>query len=217
MKTIIDAIEAEKVQLASAEFFRWLATPSEGDREKLSFARGMCAYVMSFRDLLALIEVPETTSPIQQAINAYVAEDAPHYKWYLEDLNKISPEQFSPTELWAPQLLPSRRAIYRMISYALDNPPEYIKLILVAVFEATGAVFLGHTRMLLQRLGMDSELSYFGTTHYEDEVGHSVDFSTLSSAVLSDEERAFARDMVSKAFSEYYGLFESWRLHALRA
>ncbi|WP_219468307.1 hypothetical protein [Nonomuraea rhizosphaerae] len=214
MKAVIEQLHSEKTALAEQEFFRWLREPSPDDVRKLAFARAMCSYVMSFRDLLLLLQDRGSDDPLQQAINAYVDEDAPHYKWYLQDLGKVSAEPFHPVELWDPKLLPSRRTIYRMIGYAMDNPPIPTKLLLVSIFEATGEVFLRHTRDLLLRIGMDEELSYFGSVHYADEVQHTVDLSILTSVELTDAQRVEALRIVTLAFTEYRALFESWRLYA---
>ena len=214
MHRIIDEIEREKEILAQGEFFRWLAEPTATDQQKLAFIPGMFAYVLSFRDLLSLITDPPD-GDLQDAVNAYVAEDAGHFQWYLDDLKKLDLDPVEPADPWDHRLLPSRRAIYRMIAYALDHDDVMLRVALVMIFEATGEVFLRHTRQLVQRLGLDESLGYFGTLHYHDELAHSIQFDQLRPRQLTDEQYAIASEMVRKAFVEYQGLFQSWKDRAL--
>ena len=87
--------------------------------------------------------------------------------------------------IWDKRLLPSRRAIYRMIAFAMDHKEPIYRAVLVTIFEATGKVFFRHTRLLMQRLGLDQQLGYFGTGHYEAEVSHSVKMDELAELVVS--------------------------------
>lgn len=210
IRQVIDAIESEKLVLERQAFFTWLADPSDNDGDKLRFIPGMYAYVMGFRDLLQLIQGPEDGG-LQSSVNAYIGEDASHFEWYLKDLSTAELQIHDPLRQWDQRLLPSRRAIYRMIAYALDHSDPILRIILVMIFEATGEVFLRHTRQLVRRLGLDEKLGYFGTLHYEDEVGHSVHMDALAQNPLTDDQLHTALRMVREAFREYRGLFQSWR------
>lgn len=214
MKRIIEQIREEKEVLARGAFFQWLAAVEPNDRDKLQFIPGMYAYVLAFRDLLNLIEGPEDNR-LQSAVNAYVGEDASHYEWYLQDLAKIGAPPVQPLALYDRRLLPARRAIYRMIGYALEHDAVMLRVILVMIFEATGEVFLRHTRQLVTRLGLDDTLGYFGTRHYEDELAHTIQMDELAQETLSEPHYALAQKMVADAFAEYRGLFQAWKDYAL--
>jgi hypothetical protein len=212
MKIVTARISDRKDALASEPFFQLLATPGQDDDRKLRFMPAMCSYVMSFRDLLRIIDPDDPRTPEEIAIHAYVQEDAPHYKWYLTDLATANYSVPPPEELWGAATLPSRRAIYRMIGYALIlNPTPALKLTLISIFEATGEVFLRHTRMLMERLGMEDTLSYFGTKHYEDELSHSVGFGLMNDICLDERDRSAYLGVVDAAFDEYGALFQTWR------
>src|SRR6266550_3872116 len=104
---------------------------------------------------------------LQSAVNAYVEEDAGHFLWYLEDMATAGFPLLDSLSIWDKRLLPSRRAIYRMIAFAMDHKEPIYRAVLVTIFESTGEVFFRHTRLLMQRLGLDQQLGYFGTGHYE--------------------------------------------------
>jgi hypothetical protein len=153
---------------------------------------------------------------LQSAVNAYADEDAGHYLWYLEDLATAGFPSAEPLSLFDKRLLPSRRAIYRMIAYAMDYPDPIFRATLVTIFEATGEVFFRNTRCLMQRLGLDQQLSYFGTAHYEAEVSHSVKMDELAEIVITPAQHEIASRMVRGAFAEYRGLFACWMEAATR-
>lgn len=209
MQRIIASIEAEKRRLEAEPFFAWLRTEDEHDTEKIAFIPAMYFYIMTFRDLLRLIEGPEDGA-LQSAVNAYVQEDGGHYLWYLSDLTKAGFPAVDPSTLWDVRLFPSRRAIYRMIAYAMDHEEPVLRAALVAIFEATGEVFFRHTMSLVRRLGLEERLSYFGKLHYEDEVNHSVHMDELAEIALTPAQSKLAQDIVRRAFDEYRGLFTAW-------
>jgi len=209
MQRIMDLIEQERRQVERGEFFRWLDAPSQNDAQKLAFIPAMYFYVLSFRDLLNLL-TGEEDGALQTAVNAYVEEDAGHFVWYLDDLAHSGFGAIEPIALWDRRLLPSRRAIYRMISHAMNYEEPIMRAIIVAIFEATGEIFFRHTKALVDRLGLDDELSYFGKKHYEDEVSHSVKMDELAELSLTEGQFVVAREMVRTAFMEYDGLFDSW-------
>ncbi len=84
----------------------------------------------------------------------------------------------------------------------------------MTIFEATGEVFFRNTRRLMQRLGLDQRLSYFGTGHYEAEVSHSVKMDELAEIAITPAQYDIASRMVCDAFAEYRGLFACWMASA---
>jgi hypothetical protein len=213
MKRIMALVEEEQKQLEKGKFFQWLRKKSDDDANKINFIPGMYFYILAFRDLLNLI-TGEEDGALQTAVNAYVEEDAGHYFWYLEDMEKAGFPAVEALSVFDKRLLPARRAIYRMIAYAMDHKDPIYRATLVVIFEATGEVFFRNTRVLMQRLGLDNELSYFGTGHYEAEVSHSVKMDELAEIVITPAQYEIASRMVREAFAEYRGLFECWMLSA---
>jgi hypothetical protein len=213
MQRVMAVVSEEQRRLEEAPFFQWIKTPGD-DQVKLRFIPAMYFYVMAFRDLLCLLG-GEDDGALQTAVNAYVDEDGAHYRWYLDDLALAGFPPMDSLRLFDRRLLPARRAIYRMIGYALDHQDPVLRATLVTIFEATGTVFFRHTIKLMQRLQLDDKLGYFGLPHYEDEVNHSVKMDELGEIVLTQAQYELASDMVRKAFAEYRGLFQSWMRAAL--
>jgi hypothetical protein len=214
MKEIMALIEKEQQTLEHGAFFQWLKRKDEDDPKKLAFIPAMYFYVLAFRDLLNLL-TDEEDGALQSAVNAYVEEDAGHFLWYLEDMATAGFPLLDSLSIWDKRLLPSRRAIYRMIAFAMDHKEPIYRAILVTIFEATGEVFFRHTRLLMQRLGLDQQLGYFGTGHYEAEVSHSVKMDELAELVIAPAQCEIASRMVREAFAEYRGLFQCWMTSAL--
>jgi hypothetical protein len=213
MKRIIALVEQEQHALEQNPLFQWLRQVDEDDPRKINFIPSMYFYILAFRDLLNLITGDEDGA-LQTAVNAYVDEDAGHYLWYIEDMAKAGFPSVETISLFDKRLLPSRRAIYRMIAYAMDHQDPIYRAALVTIFEATGEVFFRNTRRLMQRLGLDQQLSYFGTGHYEAEVSHSVKMDELAEIVITPGQYEIASRMVRDAFAEYRGLFECWMVSA---
>src|SRR5919199_3980342 len=209
MKRIIALVEEEQRILEQGALFQWLRRKDEDDPQKINFIPAMYFYILAFRDLLNLI-TGEEDGALQTAVNAYVDEDAGHYLWYLEDMATAGFPTVETIALFDKRLLPSRRAIYRMIAYAMDHHDPIYRATLVTIFEATGEVFFRNTRRLMQRLGLDQQLSYFGTGHYEAEVSHSVKMDELAEIVITPAQYEIASRMVREAFAEYRGLFDCW-------
>jgi hypothetical protein len=87
------------------------------------------------------------------------------------------------------------------------------RLALILVFEATGVVFIGHTRKAAIALGMDEELQYLGRAHYEEEAAHSVKPEDVAHHELSPELYEQTRQMVEALFVDYRELFDCWYQH----
>ena len=85
------------------------------------------------------------------------------------------------------ETLINRLTIFDLIYYSKITSDPLIKLVLIQIFEATGVVFIGHTRKAAIDMEMDNELQYFGKMHYEEEFGHSVQSKDLRDQILSKD------------------------------
>lgn len=210
MKRIIKIIKAEKKKLAKNDFCQWLEIPDIHDAQKINFLPLMYFYVMSIRDFLRLLDGPDDGG-VQSTINAHIADEAPHYKWYLENLRQVHPEGISAITLWDKRLFPARRAIYRMISYVLEHKEPVLRIVIILILEAVGEVFLNSTTQLVKRLNMDSLLGFIGSQHQQGEIRHPIKAENLLGVALNEEQFRVAENMVIEAFNEYRGLLQSWK------
>lgn len=221
MKTIIDRIAEEKARLATGKLFRWLSDESVPGAQRLNFAPSMLYYLMGFKDVLEALYRPDPQGDLDHAINAYCGEDAEHWRWYLEDLEKLGfhLETWGGSirawcnEVWSPATRPNRQTIFRLVRHATACDDPLYAMSLILVFEATGVVFIGHTRKAAVALGMDDELKYFGRIHYEEEFGHSVQARELLVHELDEGLRPRILVMVTELFADYRQLFDCWYEH----
>src|ERR1700693_4680849 len=90
MRRVFDLLENRTTEFAKAPLFNFLGDTSIDPRQRLSFAPGVAHFVMSFRDLYALVLREEPAKDEYQAIvNSHASEDDNHWRWFLSDLGKI--------------------------------------------------------------------------------------------------------------------------------
>lgn len=221
MQDIISLIEAEKANLLHGPLFNWLSDEKIPGHLRLSFAPSMLYYLMGFKDVLAELRFDNPSTRLERAINAYCGEDAEHWRWYLTDLETLGYDlnTWGATipqwcnEVWSDSSHPNRKTIFRLIHYAKLNRNPLFGMTLILVFEATGVVFIGHTRKAAIAMGMDDDLKYFGRIHFEEEFGHSVQARDLSEHEIPAEIYSLASKAVSELFKDYSALFNCWFEH----
>jgi hypothetical protein len=221
MRRILEQIEQERESLATKPLFAFLSDESVDGATRLSFVPSMLYYLMGFKDVLRLLQRPGSTEKLDRFINAYCGEDADHWRWYLTDLKKLGyplttwGDQLPSfaEEVWSERTQANRDTIFHLVGHAERITDRLAALALISVFEATGVVFIGHTRKAAIALNMDDELQYFGREHYEEEFGHSVQAKHLMEYEMSDETYAYTKDMVTELFNDYDRLFQCWYEH----
>jgi hypothetical protein len=192
--------------------------------DRLSFAPAMLYYLMGFKDVLASLAVANVRNEIDKKINAYCVEDAEHWRWYLDDLGKLgySLDSWGKTipefcnEVWSPTTEINRKTIFALIHYSKLATDPLLKLVLIQVFEATGVVFIGHTRKAAMAMGHDDTLLYFGKTHYEEEFGHSVQSQDIMKFQLENGTFDMAVTAVEELFICFGEMFDCWYSHRER-
>lgn len=221
VQRILDLIKAEQDALESERLFRFLADESVDPASRLSFTPAMLYYLMGFKDVLAALSRRNPETRLDRYINAYCVEDGDHWRWYLTDMEKLGygPGTYGTdlsticNEIWSTRTEVNRTTVFRLVEYARQSQNPLQALIVISVFEATGVVFIGHTRKAAIALGWDEELEYFGRKHYEEEFGHSVQAKDLVNYRLSDEEYESSQQMVKTLFADYRRLFDCWHDH----
>jgi hypothetical protein len=219
---MLDLIDRERKALEDEKLFRWLADDAVDGRVRLSFAPAMFSYLMGFKDVLGVLRRPAAGTKLDRYVNAYCAEDADHWRWYLEDLRTLGfglgslGADFSSfcDTAWGNGTEINRATVFRL-AYSAERARDdaLLALLLITTFEATGIVFIGHTRKAAQAAGLDEELRYFGRTHYDEEFGHSVKAKDLGSHQLSAASREIARQSIPRIFEDYRAMFQCWREH----
>ncbi len=208
MADVVRQVDAEREALSEGALFKWLSDEAVDGHRRLSFLPSMLYYLMGFKDVLATLSCDNPREKLEHHINAYCLEDADHWRWYLTDLDKLGfdltcwGETISDwcNQAWSPETEINRRTIFHLIHFAMSNRHPLYRLALILVFEATGVVFIGHTRKAAIALGMDEELQYLGREHYEEEAAHSVKPDDVAHHALSSELYGEIHDMIEALF-----------------
>jgi hypothetical protein len=221
MKRILRLIEGARESLPANPLFVLLSDEDVDGHDRLSWAPAMLYYLMGFKDVLGALARTRPESDLDRKINAYCIEDAEHWRWYLEDLEKLgfSIESWGAdvpalcNEVWSEALKPNRATIFSLIHYARLATDPLLALTLIQIFEATGVVFIGHTRKAAIAAGMDDTLKYFGRVHYEEEFSHTVQSQDLEDYSLSAESMRTAEAAVRELFVLFDEMFSAWHAH----
>lgn len=186
----------------------------------------MTFFVLGFRDVLSYLKRPRPESVWDHMINIHCEEDANHWMWFIEDLQKIGVSEtawgtdFSKLlyMMWSQEGEKSRDMIYTLIHYVKESRDPFINLALVETLEAAFAVFISALMPQIEKNGWQNELRYFGSRHHEDESNHAMGswvgevnvHSSLEDVVLSDFQASEAARIVKELFSKFHVLFNSW-------
>ena len=224
MREVLERVEQRRDALNGEALFRYLSNESIDPHARLSFAPSMLYYLMGFKDVLAALAVDDPQTKYDRQINAYCVEDSDHWRWYLSDLEKLGyglrswgstiPEFCD--NVWSTETEVNRRTIFALIHYAKLTEDPLVKLVLIQIFEATGVVFIGHTRKAAIAMCADDELYYFGRVHYEEEFGHTVQAHHLADQEMSIQSRALALRAVDELFDLFEEMFDCWYEHRER-
>ena len=218
MKQLLSRIDQMKDRLVKGNLFANLSNESVAPDFRLSFTPSMLYYLMGFKDVLEALAVKKPKTELDKMINAYCMEDAEHWRWYLSDLQKLGYSldswgktipQFCNT-VWSKETKINRATIFTLIKYAYATNDPLVKLILIQIFEATGVLFIGHTRKAAIAMGKDEDLFYFGRVHYEEEFGHTVQSTDLLKYEIAHESKQIALNAIEDLEKCYYQLFEMW-------
>lgn len=214
MKEILALIEEKKKVYAQLPFFEFIKDQSISPRKRLSFAPCAASFIMSFADLnkYALRQEP-TEDKIQQILNQHTYEDDFHWKWFLEDMQKLGFNcslEFneSLSLLWSDRTKHSRLLTYQLYEYITQSEPIE-KLIILEAIEATADIFLSLTRQITNelRLNTNHEYRYFGDCHLNQETSHTAKDTDInefiSNMYLSKENKLKAIELVDKVFTGF--------------
>jgi hypothetical protein len=180
MTRIVQLIEERKREFAALPFFQFIQDDSLDPLQRFAFVPCMAPFAASFRDFnIHTLRQEPTNDPIQKAINRHTYEDETHYKWYLEDLEKMGfNHELKFTDalkfLWGEETLKTRRVCYDLHALYTTYTHPLLRLVIIEAVEETGNVAFGafiHPGAQLQ--GETQHLyRYYGRAHLAAENGH---------------------------------------------
>jgi hypothetical protein len=182
MKSVIERLNEKTREFARAPLFDYLNDRSIEPRKRLSFAPSVAHFVMSFADLYAFVlQAPAKGDVYQELVNAHAREDENHWRWFLDDLEKLGFDErvtFSDALrfLWSDSTVNTRALTYKMcrLGYGASSLE---KLVLVHVIEAAGKVTVEHVAAVGAEYSKQSgkRLVYMGQHHFATESDHTLE------------------------------------------
>jgi hypothetical protein len=192
MKSVFDFIEEQKQEFSQLPFFQFVKDESI-DLNKHVFRQ------------------EPATDEIQRLINIHAHEDANHWLWYLEDLEKLG---FNPSLrysdmlrlMWSKKTEKSRLICNEIAFLYKPLTDSFLKLAIIETIEAAGHVNLSLVSEVSKQLQSITKLNYryFGPSHFAVETGHSIGIenfeNVIASVELSEETRQQAFVLVEQVF-----------------
>lgn len=207
MKTVIPLIRERQNRYREHPFIRFLQDDAISPEERLSYAPFACFFSMTFSEFnRRYIRIAEPTSEHEQALNDHAKEDETHYRWFLEDLERLG---YNPvcrlTEalsfVWSDEGQRARDLSHYLVGVAQQADPE-LKLVILEAIEATGVVWLRATVAASRQHPEAKNLHYFNETHEGRELDFvaSAGHGAISRVELSDATRGRAPAIVDGIF-----------------
>lgn len=180
MKEVLELIEQKRKEYAKLPLMKLLEDESIDPLERLSWAPCFAPFAMTFKDINAHVFRKEPAdSPLQEMINKHSYEDGRHWRWYLNDLEKLGyDESLNFTDalkfIWGEETQKTRYFCYDLLGLCVFEKDPIIKLAVIESIEVTGSVTLS----LFVNIGEQIEqktnhkLHYFSASHYAVETGH---------------------------------------------
>jgi len=90
MRQIMTLIAQERHTYAQHPVVQFLRDATVPPAFRLAYAPYCCHWIMTFADINnSVLRDDQATDPYQQIVNRHAAEDGQHWRWYLEDLERL--------------------------------------------------------------------------------------------------------------------------------
>lgn len=218
MQHINQAIENRKQQLRRSPLCLMIDDTSLTMESRLAFTPAMLFFVMGFKDILDTMKVENSTDPLQQSVNIHCEEDSFHWQWYLKDLQRISygknflkntgTEMFEM--IWSEPYSAVREVVYESIHLAKVYSTPFYKLMLIEALEATFDCFNDPVFRLVNTMGKQDELEYFGQVHAHSEANHAMNEEPHDNYQPDEVETRNALFIIDKVFDAFENVFTCW-------
>jgi len=214
MKQVIERIEQRSAAFAQLPLFAFLRDHSIDPRKRLSFAPSVAHFVMSFADLYDFVlQVHPPGDAYQELVNAHAREDENHWRWFLDDLQKLGfDEKLSFSDalrfVWSDATSHTRALTYKMcrLGYGASSLE---KLVLVHVIEAAGKVTVDGVSAVGVEYSKQAgkKLVYLGHHHLATESAHTIEDAQVHRGIeaitLDPDQRAGLLSMVDQGFDAF--------------
>jgi hypothetical protein len=211
MKGILQLIQTKRREFEELPFFKFIQDETISPEERLVAYPCIAAFALNFRDLNRYDYRDDTSSErFQQIINIHTQEDARHWEWFLNDLEKLGFDKtmrFSEALrfVWSDDLLHARRLCHNIaiLSHGLE---PVLKMVVIEAMETVGLVVFRALAKPGEQIAKATRQKYMYVTdsHVAVETGHAVGTENIEAILkqteLSSQQREKAVEIVDKVF-----------------
>ena len=214
MKLVIDRIEERTLEFSRAPLFSFLRDKSIQPGKRLAFVPSIAHFVMSFADLYSFVlQVEPPSDEYQALVNAHAREDANHWRWFLDDMEKLGVDErvrFSDALrfIWSDDTVRTRALTYQMcrLGYGASSLE---KLVLVHVIESAGKVTVDAVSAVGTEYSKQTgkKLVYLGHHHLATESDHTIEDADVHRGITAipvpADQRPGLLSLVDEGFAAF--------------
>jgi hypothetical protein len=215
MHEVLRYIEQRTDEQHSNPLINWLSDESVPARDRLMrWLPAAAPWVFGFMDLNGtLLRYPADEAaqdPYKRAINAHLDEDANHWVYYLQDLQRLGLDASLPFTdvlrfLWGEETRSQRMAMYNLTALAASTTDPLLRYCLVLALESLAHLVFETLRGVSEPFSRETglHLIYIAEEHADLEPGHltrQVDAAEeeMQAEVLDESTRQEALDVVRR-------------------
>lgn len=219
MKRVQEHVSGRKAEFAAHPIFRRMASGEPLDGAHVE--EGLTFFVMTFHDLLDLLEARMIDPELRRIVAHHVGEERGHDRWFLEDMGTFGIRLPTVPELFGDEHGVTREASYALIAEAYRAQDDFTRVGLVLALEATGHVFFDRASEYGPWQRMPRKLKFFSRHHLDVEEAHRlfeqkmVDY--LAAIPLDDTVRTRTLACVDRAFDAFHRMFDGMENRRLKA
>lgn len=226
MKEMIPTIQKSMKILENTPLCKWLSSSESSSEDRFLFTPSMAFFVLGFRDILEAIRIDNPKTPLEIEINTHCNEDIDHWKWYLNDLERMGFSHLSWGDgaidvfrrVWDDDAYVVRNMVYDTIANIKKYNDPLISLAIVEVLEAAFGVFITHMLKPIEHLGVYHGLEYFGSLHVEKELSHARGAwedgerteNEYETHELNENQKQIVNSLVSEMTDNFKKMFAYW-------
>jgi hypothetical protein len=219
MKIINKHIAVKAEAFLNHPHIQYLQSSDDGSHEKVKIFPYICHWVMSFGDInkYLLKKADADSDAIEKIINDHADEDAEHWQWFIEDMEKLqtnaaSANALSPSVIWSADTRSQRMLTYKLSHYFMAESSR-IRYAIIEFVEEMGRIAFVALCEVAAKYEADTgvSLKYFGHHHLEKETGHVVNtdeekVSLLSAIELTEAEVARSIAIIDDLYGCFSGM-----------
>lgn len=224
MQAVMQLIQKRKATFENLRFFRFVRDEAIPPEDRLTFYPCIAAFALNFRDLNQYDYRDESTADrYQKIINVHTQEDAKHWQWFLNDLEKLGFDRTLRLSealrfVWSDELKHIRRLCHNIAILSHGLSPV-MKMVVIEAMETVGVVVFEALAKPGEQIAKatSQQYLYVSDSHVAVETGHAVGTENIESILkqikFSTEQRQKAMEIVEQIFSwstEAMGDFERY-------